>query len=348
MHPSLELLRRLEPLGGLSDVRLQELASLCVTHTALLGQDALSQLETQHRLVYLVAGELKLALPDGGMQLLVGACDAGCWPIGYKAGWPVASKAITDVVLLSIDTDLIDIMMTWEQLSVAADSPPVPQATEWSSLGGVFNARVLTSSALSRLPPAHIHELLQRFQRQTVKAGERVVNEGDEGDFYYLIESGRCAVVKRVGGVDMEVAELRAGEAFGEESLVSQAPRGASVTMKTDGVLLRLAKPDFIELLREPLLQPIERAEAEARVAGGSAIWLDVRYPAEFAENALPEAINVPLNEIRAAFAVLDRQREYIVYCQSGRRSSAAAFLLAQNGFKARWLRAGLGEREAS
>ena len=36
-------------------------------------------------------------------------------------------------------------------------------------------------------------------------------------------------------------------------------------------------------------------------------------------------------------FAVLDRSREYIAYCQSGRRSAAAAFLLSQRGFKV-WL----------
>ena len=45
---------------------------------------------------------------------------------------------------------------------------------------------------------------------------------------------------------------------------------------------------------------------------------------------------------------LLDKQVPYIVYCQSGRRSSAAAFLLAQHGFKASWLRGGLGLQERS
>jgi rhodanese-related sulfurtransferase len=39
---------------------------------------------------------------------------------------------------------------------------------------------------------------------------------------------------------------------------------------------------------------------------------------------------------------VLESGREYIVYCQSGRRSSAAAFLFAQRGFKACLLEGGL------
>jgi rhodanese-related sulfurtransferase len=49
------------------------------------------------------------------------------------------------------------------------------------------------------------------------------------------------------------------------------------------------------------------------------------------------QGVNVPLAEVRNMFAVLDRTREYVAYCQSGRRSAAAAFLFAQRGFKV-WL----------
>jgi rhodanese-related sulfurtransferase len=67
-----------------------------------------------------------------------------------------------------------------------------------------------------------------------------------------------------------------------------------------------------------------------------------VRYPSEYRNDRLPGAVNVPLNEIRNAIGVLEREREYIVYCQSGRRSSAAAFLLSQRGYRACWLEGGL------
>ena len=86
------------------------------------------------------------------------------------------------------------------------------------------------------------------------------------------------------------------------------------------------------------------RFEAEARVAAG-ATWIDVRYTSEYQYNRLPGALNVPLAEIRNAIGVLDRNREYVVYCQSGRRSSAAAFLLSQHGYTAAWLEGGLQRR---
>ena len=331
-------LSRLEPICGLSSARLEELAGLCVAESFPRGSDPLRQMGAGAHLVFLLSGELKIVLLDGSMRLLVGGCDIANWPIGYKTVLPLSSKAITDVTLLRIDFELLDIMMTWDDLSAAAEPAPQPA---WSMMTGAFSAQALTAGALAQLPSAHIHELLQRFERIVVRRGETVVREGEPGDYYYLIESGRCDVFKRVGGADVRLAGFKTGDAFGEEALVSDSRRNASVVMTTDGVLLRLAKPEFLALLRAPLLHAISRQDAEAKVATGAS-WLDVRYAAEFAENGLPGAVNLPLSEIRSAFGLLDRSREYIVYCRSGRRSSAAAFLLAQRGFKVSWLEGGL------
>ena len=76
--------------------------------------------------------------------------------------------------------------------------------------------------------------------------------------------------------------------------------------------------------------------EALARVAAG-ARWLDVRYPPEYLHDGLPGALNIPLNELRESLPALDRAREYVIYCQSGRRSAAAAFLMAQMVFGLLW-----------
>jgi len=348
MALAVEILARLEPIRGLSLHRLEELVSLCRPETFPLGVDPLREKSLATQFIYLLAGELNIVLTDGSTRLLVGACDIANWPIGYKTVPPVSSKAVTEVDLLRIDFDLLDLMMTWDELSSVAENQQSGKddGTQWSSMTGAFSAQALSSGALAQLPPAHIHELLQRFERMVVKRGQAVIREGEAGDYFYLIESGRCEISKRLGGADLSIADLKAGDSFGEEALVSDSRRNASVIMKTDGVLLRLAKPAFVSLLQAPLLHAVGRAEAAARVASGSARWLDVRYAAEYAEDGLAGAINLPLNEIRNAFGLLDKNREYIVYCQSGRRSSAAAFLLAQHGFKACWLRGGFGVQE--
>jgi rhodanese-related sulfurtransferase len=163
-----------------------------------------------------------------------------------------------------------------------------------------------------------------------------VIREGDEGEDYYLVAAGRLQVERLVGGAKVVLAELKSGDAFGEEALVSEAKRNATITALSDAQLLRVRRSDFNELLREPLLRRLAFREALQKIAAG-ALWLDVRYPSEYQHDKLPGAINVPLAEVRNMFAVLDRSHEYVAYCQSGRRSAAAAFLFAQRGFRV-WL----------
>src|SRR5205807_7800248 len=103
---------------------------------------------------------------------------------------------------------------------------------------------------------------------------------------------------------------LKSGDVFGEEALVSEAKRNASVISLEQGELLRLDKQDFNALLREPPLRRVALEEEAEKVRRG-ALWLDVRYPSEYQYDKLPGAINVPLAEVRNMFAVLDRSKEY-------------------------------------
>jgi rhodanese-related sulfurtransferase len=207
----------------------------------------------------------------------------------------------------------------------------------------VFSASKLQSGVFSRLPPANIEEMFRRLSEIPVKAGQTIITQGTEGDYYYLIEEGVAQVsrVSDASNTSAILAELDAGDAFGEEALVSDSKRNATITMKTDGRLLRLNKTDFIELLKAPLINQVAFADAQQRVQAG-AVWMDVRFPSEYRFDHIPEAINVPLNEIRAQLKTLDKSKQYIVYCQTGRRSSAAAFILAQHGFKAEVLKDGI------
>ena len=122
---------------------------------------------------------------------------------------------------------------------------------------------------------------------------------------------------------------------------------GLEQAAKQQGAACLLDRRHFDELLREPLLRSLDYAEALDKVRRG-ALWLDVRYPSEYQYDKLAGAINVPLAEVRNMFAVLDRSKEYIAYCQSGRRSAAAAFLFAQRGFKVWLLQGGLKKSRES
>ena len=339
-------LSTLTPLAGMSKERLAELAEVAVVERAARGSDPLKGRLEAAQSIFLLSGELLLSFSGGGTLVVVGGTEETFQALNRQKQKLGRTKAITDVDLLAIDDEVLDILATWDQVAASGSGDggsTMARAVRSDArlITGAFSLTNLRSGAFAQLPVAHIDELLKRFERLKTARGNVVIKEGDEGDFYYVIESGRFQVERLVGGAKVVLAELKGGDAFGEEALVSEAKRNASVISLGDGELLRLGRQDFNDLLREPLLKRTGFEDAAERVRKG-ALWLDVRYPSEYQYDKLPGAINVPLAEVRNMFAVLDRSKEYIAYCQSGRRSAAAAFLFAQRGFKVWLLEGGL------
>jgi CRP-like cAMP-binding protein len=343
-RPRPEQLAALTPLAGLSRQRLAELAQVAVVERVQRGADPLRDRPQAGQSLFLLSGELLLAFQGGGTLVVVGGSDEARQALNRQRQPLERCKAITDLDLVALDDDVLDILATWDQVTVAGgESSAMGQAvkTDARLATGAFSLGTLRGGAFAPLPAAHIDELLKRFERVTTRADQVVIREGDEGDYYYVVEAGRFQVARLVGGARVVLAELKNGDAFGEEALVSEAKRNATVVALGDGELLRLDRNHFNELLREPLLRRLAFEEAAEKVRRG-ALWLDVRYPSEYQYDKLPGAINVPLAEVRNMFAVLDRSKEYVAYCQSGRRSAAAAFLFAQRGFKVWLLEGGL------
>lgn len=347
------LLNTIEPIAKLSLGRKKELADICLIEDVSKGVNPLRMNITHAKqAVYLIKGSLELKFSKNSKVLLNGDSVAAKYPINSDEN-VIDCIAVTDVQILRIDHDLLDIMMTWDQLSTdeealknlqykLGDKAPNRTPLEWMRDTSVFSVEKLQSGVFSKVPVANIEAMFQRMERISTVAGQVIIQQGAVGDYYYLIEHG-ALLVSRADGFNapsMPVAELQAGDAFGEEALVSDNKRNATVTMKTDGQLLRLNKRDFIELLKEPMLKQVSRQVADAMVAKG-ALWVDARLPSEYQYEHIDGALNLPLNEIRQKIPALDRQKTYVVYCQTGRRSSAAAFILVQRGFDVLVLKGG-------
>jgi CRP-like cAMP-binding protein len=231
-------------------------------------------------------------------------------------------------------------MLTWDQ-SVSYEVAEL--LAENGSSDGDWMARVLQNEAFHRIPPANIQAMFLRMEPVHFSAGDTVVRQGEDGDYFYTIKQGRCQVIRETArhphGVVL--AKLGAGDSFGEEALVSDTRRNATVRMATDGVLMRLAKSDFLKLLKEPLLRRIGYQRATAKTAEG-AIWLDVRLPSEYEKRRIPNSINIPLYFLRSRLRELRTDATYIICCDTGRRSAAAAYLLSARGLDALVLDGGL------
>lgn len=325
--PPPDLLETLEPLSTLSRARREELAALCRLESVPAGGAVLREGEHDGETVYLLHGVVGLHTARHGRLRPLRAGETR-HPLADRQPRPVTVVAETACEVLRVENDVLETALAWNALATQT-------GRGW--MGDLKHALVFRP-----LPPAQLAQLGARMQRLAVAANQTILREGDEGDYYYIIESGSASVERRGhDGLTHTVATLGPGMAFGEEALVSGARRNATVVMQGAGVLQRLAKDDFDELLRAPLLRPLDYPEAAARVASGAARWLDVRHEIEYRHVHVPGALSCPLHALRQHADALDRRLEYICYCRSGRRSSAAAFLLAQRGFHAAVLRNG-------
>jgi rhodanese-related sulfurtransferase len=111
--------------------------------------------------------------------------------------------------------------------------------------------------------------------------------------------------------------------------------------MLSNGVLMKLSKDEFDELLKAPVLKTVDYQQAQELVQSG-AIWLDVRLISEHQNSKIPGSLNIPLFLLRLNADKLMKDKKYIVYCDTGSRSASAAFILSERGFDSYILEGGL------
>lgn len=118
------------------------------------------------------------------------------------------------------------------------------------------------------VPPARSRLLsAARTRWLTATPGEVIVREGDDGDSYYVIESGSVRVTQR----GVELRTMGPGDGFGEIALMQNVARTATVTALEPCVLLTLGQRDFLAVAtgHQQLRAAVEQTVAERSAVGG-------------------------------------------------------------------------------
>lgn len=335
----MRLARSLIPLKSLTDNHLAELVRNSESEIVFRDQVLFEAGTYDHEHIYLLHGEVELQHADGEVQLLRGA---NCLrPMAHKQPRPCRAVARSDCSVLRVKSEYLDKILTWSQVAEymlldLAYQRDLDEDAEWMMT-------VLKSNLFHKVPPINAQLIFDRLQTMVVEAGEAVLRQGEIGSNCYFIRDGEAEVRQSPDGMTppVRVAEIGPGRCFGEDALVNETVRNASVIMNTDGVLMHLSKRDFLKLLKEPKVDVAEAAEIPERVIAG-AICIDVRTEEEYESGHLDRAINLPLNLLRIKTRLLNRETAYILYCDTGRRSRAAAHLLARAGYQAVALEGGL------
>ena len=296
---------------------------------------------------YMLNGEVELIDAEGNKSTLNSKSKRCRFPLEHNQPRQKTLISKTDVHYFKINNDLLDVLLTWDQnknyiVNEIGNDANTSDDNDWMT-------QLLQLDIFHKIPPANIQAMFQRIQSVPVKKDNVIIKQGEPGDFYYIIKSGSCSVTRNAdetGNKELKIADIEAGDGFGEDALISNSPRNATIVMTADGILMRLAKDDFIELLKEPISKSVNCKEADTMVADG-AIWLDVRLLSEHQNKNIADSINIPLFLLRLNANKLSKKHKYIVYCDTGSRSSSATYILNERGYDAYLLEGGLNLKAA-
>jgi len=132
-------------------------------------------------------------------------------------------------------------------------------------------ARVLAiTPVFEGVPPEARLALANRFRLNSFNDGDTIVQEGERGDCFYLVRSGRVGVFTRKmqAGADMvELGHMEEGGFFGEVALLTDKPRTATVVAQGPVELMELSRDNFNSIVAEyPSVRKVVEAYQKQRV----------------------------------------------------------------------------------
>jgi len=194
------------------------------------------------------------------------------------------------------------------------------------------------------LPHEKMYALMEKMVEKKYLLGENIIVQGDKGDNYYIVKSGSVVVLKKKKGGESfdQIAILREGDAFGEEALIRDDPRNATCRAMEETTVLVLSKKDFNEIVKSAFLENIFPEDISIDTYLDDYVVIDARIPAEYEEEHIYGAVNIPVEILRRECAEFDPEKKYITYCLNDSRGMVAAFLLRSRGFNAQCLRGGV------
>jgi CRP-like cAMP-binding protein len=290
--------------------------------------------------VYILDGEVKCTYPDGRVVQHVAGSGHGRYALNDAVPRRfTATVASSSVKALRLERRFVEKIIAWDQLS--RDPSYLFHDNRAGANSWVF--RLLQSHAFIKLPTGNLERMFQAFESVNVSPSEVIMREGDAPDNFYVIREGTAAVSKTLDGAQQVVAYLREGDVFGEDALLANAPRNATVRMLQGGRLMKLSKEAFNAVLKPPMVSWVLPQQAASMVQEGVKL-VDVRMPEEFALRAIHGAANIPLYRLREDMpGQVAEGARVLVYCNTGERSAAAAFILNSMGYDVSALHGGLG-----
>lgn len=330
------------PYNQITDRGMEELCPNIEIHDHKITEDVTQYLDNFGEIHYLAEGQIEIECTDSGTKEQFNSIiDEQLTPLPDQIPETNRVTALTDIKILSINQQALNKIL-------AKDQPHNPQVKNFLLTGkqGKLNWKeaFLMASGFRHIASEVTDEAFRRMEPVKVSKGEVIIKQGEVSEYFYIIVKGRCEVIRESETLKqpLKLVEYGPGASIGEDALVSDQPRNATVVMLTDGKLMRMNGNDFRFLFALPLTRSVDFKQAREFISNGGR-WLDVRMPNEVKDNMrLPDSLCIPHPILRNRLLSTDPKYRYIVACNDGQDSSVMTYVLSKYGFDAFYLQEGL------
>lgn len=295
--------------------------------------------------IYLIQGSVSLEAEEFKIVTINAGTDSAKFAIAHQFPRQISARAAEDVRYVSLNLNAFDKQET-EDIEEENNYMVENEDDSEKEISEDWMSALLKSPIFQRLPAMNLQQVLISLEEVEFKKGEIIFNQGDIGDYYYLVRKGRCALSRRASdrAKEIKLLNLRENDTFGEDSLLSGEPRSMTITAISDMVLSRIDKERFIKLIKEPALSYINYQHLlDERDLSDELVIVDVRPADDYKENHIEGSQNIPFFSLRLHVKDLKKQSKKIaLVCDDGTLSEAAAFVLIKNRIDAEVLKGGM------
>lgn len=213
--------------------------------SALPGEVLISEGAVEDAMFIISSGKVKVTKQTAaGKEMLLAHLSDGTFfgEIALLSDSPRTASviAVEETLLFVVSRDIL--------ADVVKNFPSVSNILMRFYKQRLLNNLMATSPIFQPLDADARRGLIEKFKSRGVRANEKILVEGDKGDGLYVMLMGKAEVAKQVDGKRKVLAHLGAGDVFGEASLLSNQPVGASIKTLRKSLVLKLPKRVFSEI----------------------------------------------------------------------------------------------------
>jgi CRP-like cAMP-binding protein len=183
-------IRSFSPINSLNPENAQDLIKKISATGVQAGQYVFKKGDADKTHTYLLSGAIELIDDKKVVKLIKAGSPEGMQPLAHAFPRRVSARAKIGSVVTRINSDMLDIMLTWDQTGsyTVEGVDEEDDETDWMT-------RILQTRAFHRIPPANIQAMFMRMESVSYKPGAKVIEQEEEGDYFYIIKETICKCI---------------------------------------------------------------------------------------------------------------------------------------------------------